>query len=81
MLVLSRKVAQSIMIGNDIEIVISSIEGDQVKIGLKAPSSINILRKEIYESVRLSNKEAVTANFDIGKLKKNKFLSKYINYL
>ncbi|TCZ76845.1 carbon storage regulator [Paenibacillus albiflavus] len=70
MLVLNRKVGQSIMIGNDIEIVITSVEGDQVKIGFQAPNSVNILRKEIYDTVEQSNKEAVTAKFNLDNLRK-----------
>jgi carbon storage regulator len=57
-LILSRKKGQSILIGNDIEIVISAIEGDQVKIGIQAPKDVNILRKEIYETIQSSNLNA-----------------------
>lgn len=58
------------MIGNDIEIIISAVDGEQVKIGINAPSSINILRKEIFETVQQSNLEAVTGKFNLQKLRK-----------
>ncbi len=61
MLVLTRKCDQSIMIGDDIEIIVSSIDGNAVRIGIKAPRDIRILRKETYEEVRLENLRAVQA--------------------
>ena len=48
MLALARKINQSIMIGSDIEITLLEIKGDQVKIGINAPKSVPIYRKEIY---------------------------------
>jgi len=59
MLVLSRKTKQSIMIGDDIEISIVSIEGEQVKLGINAPKHVEIHRKEIYLAIQEANKEAV----------------------
>ena len=61
MLVLTRKADQSIMIGDDIEIVVSSIEGNAVRIGIKAPRDLKILRKETFEEVRQENLRAVQA--------------------
>jgi carbon storage regulator len=55
MLVLARKHNQSIMIGDDIEIVILEIKGDQVKLGINAPKKIAVHRKEIYEEIQLEN--------------------------
>lgn len=59
MLALSRKANESVMIGNDIEITILEIKGDQVKVGIGAPKSVPIYRKEIYLQIQESNKEAV----------------------
>jgi len=59
MLVLSRKVDQAIVIGDGIEIQVNRIEGDTVKLGISAPRQVAILRKELYESIRDSNSEAV----------------------
>jgi carbon storage regulator len=61
MLVLTRKADQSIMIGDDIEIVVSSVEGNAVRIGIKAPRDLKILRKETFEEVRQENLRAVQA--------------------
>ncbi|WP_024832778.1 carbon storage regulator CsrA [Ruminiclostridium josui] len=62
MLVLSRKKDQSLMIGNDIELTIIEIQGDQVKLGLKAPKNISIYRKELYLEIQEENKKAAAAD-------------------
>ncbi|MBO5468240.1 MAG: carbon storage regulator CsrA [Lachnospiraceae bacterium] len=58
MLALSRKANESIMIGNDIEITILEVKGEQVKIGINAPKSVPVYREEVYEQIREANKEA-----------------------
>jgi carbon storage regulator len=57
MLVLDRKVNQSIMIGN-IEVVVTEVRGDHVKIGVQAPRCVPVHRKEIYELIRSQNVQA-----------------------
>ena len=57
MLVISRKVSESILIGNDIEIILSEISGDHVKICIKAPNEVTIMLKELLE-MRSLNQEA-----------------------
>ncbi len=57
MLVISRKVSESILIGDNIEIIVSEISGDRVKICINAPKEIPIVRKELIETQSL-NKEA-----------------------
>jgi carbon storage regulator len=58
MLALSRRINESIIVGNDIEITVLEVKGDQVKIGISAPKSVPIYRKEIYLQIKESNKEA-----------------------
>ena len=58
MLALARKVNESIMIGNDIEITVLEIKGDQIKLGVKAPKSVPIYRKELYVQIQEENKQA-----------------------
>ena len=67
MLVLSRKVGETIWIGEDVELVISEIKGEQVKIGIRAPRSIEVIRGELREDVSESNTEAVINNLDLLK--------------
>ena len=69
MLALSRKQGESIVIGNNIEITVLEAKGDQVKIGISAPKSVPVYRKEIYAQIQEENREAV-ANLDVGSLKK-----------
>lgn len=67
MLIITRKTGESVMIGDDIEITVSKISDGSVKLGIKAPKDISILRKEIVELVKEENKAAV--NFDMSILK------------
>ena len=60
MLALSRKVNESIIIGNDIEVTILEVKGDQVKIGINAPKSIPVYREEVYAQIKEANKEAAS---------------------
>lgn len=70
MLALSRKVGESIVIGNDIEITILEVKGDQVKLGISAPKSVPVYRKEIYLQIQDSNKEAAASGISADDLKK-----------
>ncbi|MFJ7669486.1 carbon storage regulator CsrA [Lysinibacillus sp. NPDC097195] len=65
MLVLSRKKDESIMIGDQIEIKILAIEGEQIKIGIVAPKTVKVHRSEVFEAIQAQNKEALasTSNF------------------
>jgi carbon storage regulator len=76
MLILTRKKGQSIIINNNIEIVITAVDGDQVKVGINAPQEVSVLRKEVYQAVQDSNKEAMQTNVDLEILKKMLFPEK-----
>lgn len=65
-LVLSRKLNQAIMIGDDIRIVVVSVDRDQVKLGIEAPRSIAVHRSEIYEEIQRQNREAAASQLHIG---------------
>ncbi|WP_042222453.1 carbon storage regulator CsrA [Oceanobacillus manasiensis] len=71
MLVLRRKRNESIQIGEEIEIKILGIEGDQVKIGIEAPGSVDIYRKELYIDTKQQNNEALNVTEDLLQLLKN----------
>lgn len=71
MLVLTRKVDQSIMIGDNIRIVVVDVRGDQVKIGIDAPRDIMVHRHEIYREIQAENKRAaIKGRIDVGALEK-----------
>lgn len=63
MLVLSRKIGETIIIGDNIEISVVDIQGDHIRIGIDAPKSIKIFRKEVYEEIQAENRRA-SENFD-----------------
>jgi len=58
MLVLSRQKNEAIMIGDDVEITVVDIRGDRVRLGIAAPQSVRVHRKEVYEAIRRENIEA-----------------------
>jgi carbon storage regulator len=59
MLVLSRKKGESIVIQDQIELTILSVDGDTVKVGISAPKHVDIFRKEVYLSIQEANHESV----------------------
>jgi len=58
MLVISRKIDERVKIGEDIEIVVIGFDKNQVKLGIKAPKHITILRSELIEEIKKENKKA-----------------------
>src|SRR5271154_3547493 len=64
MLVLSRQRDETIMIGDDIEITIVDIRGDKVRLGITAPNTIPVHRKEGYEAIQRENREAAKVRME-----------------
>ncbi|HAH95704.1 MAG TPA: carbon storage regulator [Firmicutes bacterium] len=58
MLVLTRKVNESIMIGDEVKITVVEVKGDQVKLGITAPRNIAVHREEVYEEIQRENRLA-----------------------
>lgn len=61
MLVLSRQKDESIMVGDEVEITIVDVRGDKVRLGITAPRSIDVHRKEVYEAIQREKAEAIKA--------------------
>jgi len=61
MLVLSRKKNESIVINNDIKIVVVEIRGDKVRLGVEAPREVPVHRREVYEAIQRSNEASDTS--------------------
>lgn len=58
MLVLTRKKGESIIIGENIEVTVVEVQGDQVRLGIKAPKNISVHRQEIFMEIQEENKLA-----------------------
>ena len=57
MLVLSRQKDESIIIGDDVEVVIVDVRGDKVRLGITAPKNITVHRREVYEAIQREKKD------------------------
>ncbi len=64
MLVLTRKSDEAIKLGDDITITVIEIKGNQVRLGIEAPTGVRIYRKEIYEKIKSENIIASRASLD-----------------
>ena len=58
MLVLCRQPEETIMVGDDIEITVVHVHGDQVRLGISAPPEVSVHRKEVWEAIRRENRSA-----------------------
>ena len=68
MLILSRKVNEKIMIGDDISISIIEIRGDQVRLGVSAPKMVKVFRQEVFDAIRAENKAAAESDPELPEL-------------
>jgi carbon storage regulator len=71
MLILTRKTGEAIQIGPDIEITVTAIHGDQVKLGITAPKHVEIHRKEVWLDIQTENAKASEGVTDLTNLLKN----------
>ncbi|WP_138419476.1 carbon storage regulator CsrA [Aquibacillus sediminis] len=71
MLVLTRKINEAIKIGDDIEVKVLGIDGEQIKLGIEAPKRVDIHRMEVYLDIQQQNSEAASVSTDLINLLKN----------
>ena len=73
MLVLSRKLNETIIIGDNIRVTLLGIDGDKIKLGVDAPRDVKVFREELLEATKSTNVQALDApivSFDLSKIKK-----------
>jgi len=58
MLILTRKVNEKIMIGDDISLSVLEVRGDQVRLGVDAPRHVKVFRREVFDAIRAENRAA-----------------------
>jgi carbon storage regulator len=62
MLILSRRVNEKIVIGDDVVVSVVEVRGDQVKLGIEAPRHVKVFRQEVYDAIQEENKKAAAAS-------------------
>ncbi|AKG36567.1 carbon storage regulator CsrA [Paenibacillus durus] len=77
MLVLRRKIGETVMIGSNIQVQILGIEGEQIKLGFLAPKEVQVLRQELYQEVVAEN---MAAKEQTGHLQQEQILNLLKNY-
>ena len=62
MLILTRKVGESVLIGDNISITVLSVRGNQVKLGVQAPKEVSVHREEIYQRIKQTQDESANVS-------------------
>ncbi len=58
MLILTRRVGEALMIGDEVTVTVLGVKGNQVRIGVHAPKTVSVHREEIYERIRNENEDS-----------------------
>jgi len=61
MLILSRRLGESVTIGDDIVVTVVGVSGNQIRLGISAPKAVRVLREEIYKAIQKENESAANA--------------------
>lgn len=65
MLILSRKVGESVMVGDDVVVTVLEVRGESVRLGVRAPRSVVVHREEVFEQVQRANQAAASTPSDL----------------
>lgn len=68
MLILSRRLGERIVIGDDVVISVVEVRGDQVKLGIEAPKNVKVYRQEVFDSIQQENLRAAESPLDLPDL-------------
>jgi len=66
MLILTRRVGETLMIGDEVTVTVLGVKGNQVRIGVNAPRDVAVHREEIYERIKREQAEQAAASGDSG---------------
>jgi carbon storage regulator len=66
MLILTRRVGETVVIGNDVDVTVLGVKGNQVRLGVKAPREVSVHREEIYKRIKAEQQEEARTNASAG---------------